>query len=101
MLVGAAIAERRDLCHDRTEIRVRRSGTVAQNWVNDSARQISYMHLVFYSSLNENELKFSESKLEHLCFGKEHLILEFCECLLLKNGFNINILYCMCNFSLK
>ena len=31
----------------------------------------------------------------------KHLILEFCECFLLKNGFNINILHYMCNFSLK
>ena len=54
-----------------------------------------------FTSFNENESKFDESKFEYLCFGKEHLILEFCECLLLKNSYNINILHCMCNFSLK
>ena len=54
-----------------------------------------------FTSFNENELKFDESKLKYLCFGKEHLIFEFCECLLLKNGFNINILHYMCDFNLK
>ena len=54
-----------------------------------------------FTNFNKNEPKFDESKLKYLCFGKEHLILEFCECLLLKKGFNINILHCMCNFSLK
>ena len=53
------------------------------------------------TSFNKNKLKFDESKLEYLCFGKEHLILEFCECLLLRNGFNINILYYMWDFNLK
>ena len=69
-----------------------------QNWVIDWTWQ-NFVHAL--TSFNENEPKFNESKLEYLCFGKEHLILEFCECLLLKNGFNINILHCMCNFSLK
>ena len=54
-----------------------------------------------FTSFNENEPKFDESKLQYFCFGKEYLILEFCEYLLLKNDFNINILHCMCNFSLK
>ena len=54
-----------------------------------------------FTSFNKNEPKFDESTLEYLCFGKEHLILEFCKCLLHKNGFNIDILYCTCNFGLK
>ena len=32
---------------------------------------------------------------------KKRLILEFCECLLLRNGFNTNILHCMWDFNLK
>ena len=52
-------------------------------------------------SFNENKSKFDESKLTYLFFGKDHLILEFCEWLLLENSFNINILHCMFNFSLK
>ena len=31
----------------------------------------------------------------------KHLILELCECLLLRNGFNINILHYMWDFILK
>ena len=31
----------------------------------------------------------------------EHLILEFCECLLLRNGFTMNILHYMWDFNLK
>ena len=55
----------------------------------------------FTTSCNENEPKFDENKFECLCFGKGLLILEFCECLLLKKGFNINILHYMCDFNLK
>ena len=31
----------------------------------------------------------------------KYLILEFCECLLLKNGFNINALYVQLQFEIK
>ena len=60
-----------------------------------------YTHAWCFMSFSENEPKFDESRLEYLCFFKNHLIFEFCEWLLLKNDFNINISHYMCNFSLK
>ena len=71
-LIGPAIVERRNL----------RRSVIEWLWLSHNSLDMA---------LHQSSRKIK---------GK-HLILEFCECLLLRNGFNMNILHYMWDFNLK